>query len=333
VGTSPVGPSSNGAPERRRPTIRKVALSLVGFLALAGVVGFLVTSGGSGLNKLSTGAGGSAASSDRAPSAFAPQSAEDFTVTGETSAGGAGAGAGVAAIGALPPMGLDVVKTSQLTIEVGKNSFGQAFETATLVAGRYGGYVESSSMAGTKSHSGDLTIRVPAASFDDAMGDLRELGTVERQSIQGQVVTSQFIDLQARLRTWEAQEAVLLGLMRQANSIEATLRVQNELQDVQFRIEQIKGELRVLEDQTSLATIQISMHEAGAPVVMQETATTERPSLFEAWQHAVDGFLGVVYVTVVGLGYLVPITLLAFVVWFGYRRLRPSVAPAAPVRP
>ena len=130
----------------------------------------------------------------------------------------------------------------------------------------------SSSTAGTRSHSGDLTIRVPAASFDDALRDLRALGTVERQSIQGQVVTSEFIDLGARLRTWEAQEAVLLGLMKQAGSIEATLRVQNELQDVQSRIEQIKGELRVLEDQTQLATIHVSMHEAGAPVVTQQTA-------------------------------------------------------------
>ena len=307
--------------------MRKVALSLVGFLALAAVVGFLVTSGGGGLNKLSSGADGSAASSSRAPSALALQSAEGFTATGEISAGGGGAG--VTAIGALPPMGLDVVKTSQLTIEVGKNSFGQAFEAATLVAGRYGGYVESSSMAGTKSHSGDLTIRIPAASFDDAMRDLRALGTVERQSIRGQVVTSQFIDLQARLRTWEAQEAVLLGLMKQANSIEATLRVQSELQDVQFRIEQIRGELRVLEDQTQLATIQVSMHEAGTPVVTPETASAERPSLSEAWRHAVDGFLGVVYVTVVGLGYLVPLTLLAFAVWVGYRRFRPRAVTVA----
>lgn len=310
--------------------MRKLALSLIGFLVLAAVVGFLVTSVGGGLKGLSLGTagGGSAVSSARAPSVLTAQSAESFTAAdGEAAATGGGADAAV--IGVLPPMGLDVVKTAEVTIEVEKNTFGGAFETATSVAGRYGGYVESSSTAGTKSHSGDLTIRVPAASFDDAMRDLRALGTVERQSIRGQVVTSQFVDLQARLRTWEAQEAVLLGLMKQANSIEATLRVQSELQDVQFRIEQIRGELRVLEDQTQLATIQVSMHEAGAPAVTPETASAERPSLTEAWRHAVDGFLGVVYVTVVGLGYLVPLTLLAFAVWVGYRRFRPRVVTVA----
>ena len=105
-------------------------------------------------------------------------------------------------------------------------------------------------------------VRVPSSHFDDAMADLRELGTVEHQAISGQVVTQDFIDLEARLRTWQAQEAVLIDLMEQASSVDATLRIQRELQDVQFRIEQIKGQLRVLEDQTALATIRVSLRES-----------------------------------------------------------------------
>ena len=46
-----------------------------------------------------------------------------------------------------------------------------------------------------------------------------------------------------------------------------------------------------------------------------------RPSLAEAWNKAVDGVLGVAYVTIVGLGYLVPITVLALVAWLAYRRV------------
>ncbi len=310
--------------------MRRFAFFLIGFLVLAAIVGFLVTSGGRFADELSGGGGGAVpAASSMAPKLGA---VDEGVVSAETTRAPAAAvpagdvlGAGSSAIGALPPIGLDVVKTAQLSIEVAKSDFGQAFGTATLVAGRYGGYVESSSMAGAKTRSGNLTIRVPATSFDDAMRDLRALGTVERQSIEGRVVTAGFIDLQARLRTWQAQEAVLLGLMRRANSIEATLRVQRELQDVQFRIEQIRGQLRVLEDQTSLATIQVGLHEAGAPVVVEQKGAGERPSLSEAWTLAVDAFLGVVYVTVVGLGYLVPVTAIALLAWFGYRRLHPRV--------
>lgn len=113
--------------------------------------------------------------------------------------------------------------------------------------------------------------------------------------------------------------------MWQATSVEATLRVQRELQDVQFRIEQIKGQLRLLDNRTSLATIQVSVREPGAARV-EQAAAGERPSLGEAWERAVNGFLGVIFAIVVGLGYLVPITAVAVAAWFGYRRLRPRPA-------
>jgi hypothetical protein len=223
------------------------------------------------------------------------------------------------------------VKTADISLVVRKGGFGDAFDTASMVAGRYGGYVESSSMSGTQAKSGDLVVRIPSAHFDDAMADLRALGTVEHQTIAGQVVTQDFIDLEARLRTWEAQEAVLIDLMDQATSIDATLRIQRELQDVQFRIEQIKGQLRVLEDQTALATVRVSLRESGAPTTVLDQRAGTRPSLAEAWNKAVDGVLGVAYVTIVGLGYLVPITLLALMAWVAYRRVtrREEARPTA----
>jgi hypothetical protein len=159
------------------------------------------------------------------------------------------------------------------------------------------------------------------------MADLTGLGTVQSRSVSGQDVTNQYVDLNARLRTWEAQEAVLLRLMKRATSVEATLRVQSNLQDVQFRIEQIKGQLRVLENQTELATIDVSMHEPGVVIhPLQIHQADERPSLAEAWTKAVDGFLGVLYATVVGLGYLIPIALICLVVWFAVRRTRPATS-------
>lgn len=314
--------------------MRKAVLFVIGFLTLAAVIGFVATSGGGILKRASSEGAGSVPDTTRAE-VLAPQgSFADSAVAGPASTTAQDLSAatdtfGSEAIGALPPIGLDVVKTAQLTVEVGKDQFGRAFDTATLVAGRYGGYVESSTMSGTKTRSGDLVIRVPAGSFDDAMRDLRALGTVQRQSIEGRVVTAEFVDLQARLRTWEAQESVLLGLMKDATTIDATLRVQRELQDVQFRIEQIKGQLGVLEDQTALATIQLSMHETGAPVVTKQASVGERPSLAEAWTRALNGFLGVVYAIVVGLGYLVPVSALLVLGWLGYRRLRPRVTASA----
>jgi hypothetical protein len=221
------------------------------------------------------------------------------------------------------------VKTADLSILVKAGGFNDAFQGASLVAERYGGYVESSSSAGVKYRSGDLLIRVPSDSFEQAMADLVRLGQVQSRSISGRDVTSQFVDLQARLTTWEAQETALLRLMRRANTVPATLQIQRELQDVQFRIEDIKGQLRLLQNQTDLATIQVHLHEPGAATTRIRTTAEERPSLVEAWSKALNGFLGVLYATVVGLGYLVPITILGLLVLLGYRRLRPGTSPTA----
>lgn len=311
--------------------VKKAALTLVAFLSVAAVIGFVVT-------RTNTDDLGRPAA-DEVP-ATSPELIGTLDEQATEAAGGgpdaqiapaaAGPGTAVAELPGLPPLGQAVVKTADLTVEVSKEAFTDAFDSAALVASRYGGYVESSSMAGAKSRTGSLTLRVPSARFDDAMSDLRALGVVKHEAVSGQVVTQQFVDLEARLVTWEAQEAVLLDLMEEATSIDSTLRIQRELQDVQFRIEQIKGELRVLEDQTALATIRVSMREPGAPVATLQTAD-ERPSLAEAWGKAIDGVLEVAYVTIVGLGYLVPLALLGLIVWSAIRRIgrREAVPPAA----
>jgi Domain of unknown function (DUF4349) len=311
--------------------MRKAVLSIIGFLALAGIVGYVATWGGGLQSRESAGGGVSAASRAPEKAVGSDESIASAPMPGSVNVEDAGsvAGGGLSSVGSLPPIGPDIVKTAGISIEVKGGGFETAFNAATTIAGRYGGYVEDSSMHGIKAKSGELTIRVPASAFDRAMNDLRGLGSVEGQSISGQDVTSQFVDLDARLRTWQAQEAVLLRLMRRATSIESTLRVQNQLQDVQFRIEQIKGQLRLLENQTSLATIDVSLREVGAVVGVRPREAHERPSLREAWDRAVDGFLGVIFAVVVGLGYLIPLAALAFAIGFGYRRYRARPASAA----
>jgi hypothetical protein len=318
--------------------MRKLSLSLFAFLALATVIGFVATGGVSSIgDSLSSGGGNDAAVGVPAASATRAEAPVlDAVGGGVTEAGGGGSSAAggsgelLGGIGGLPAIGPAVVKTATLEVQVAKGGFDDAFRSAVEVARRYGGYVQSSSTSGTRVRSGMLTIRVPSTSFENAMNDLSSLGTTQSRSVSGQDVTNEYVDLTARLRTWQAQEAVLLRLMKRATSVEATLRVQTNLQDVQFRIEQIKGQLRVLENQTDLATIDLSMHEPGAAVHVQQQrpARDERPSLSEAWDKAVDGFVSVLYATIVGLGYLIPITLIALATWYAWRRVR-NLRPAA----
>ena len=246
--------------------MRRVALVLIGFLALAGLIGFAATRGGLGSSEEAGSASFGGATGSTGGSV--PAEGEGFLAAPDEAGRDQGGSVGgtVSDFPLLPELGPSVIRTARIAVEVKEGGFEAAFNTASLVAGRYGGFVQSSSTAGTKVQTGELLIRVPADRFDEALSDLRGLGVVQQQSISGEDVSAQFVDLDARLRTWQAQEAVLLDLMGEATSIEATIRVQGELQDVQFRIEQIQGQLRLLEDRTMLATIQVSLAEPGAPV-------------------------------------------------------------------
>lgn len=311
--------------------MRRIALGLVGFLALAGVLGYVVT-------RPIVGSGGELAPSGAVAGAPPPAEAQragmmaaDVAAVAPEAVEEAPAGGRVLAdLGQVPLVGPHIVKNASLELQVPKDGFERAFEQAQLVAGKYGGFVVSSSTSGTRIRSGSLLIRVPNASFEQALADLRDLGDVEGESISGEDVSAQFVDLEARLRTWEAQETVLLRLMDRATSVEDTLKIQRELQDVQLRIEEIRGQLRLLRDRTELATISVALHEPGVIIRRQIQAAERRPDLGEAWARAVDGFLGVVYVVVVGLGYLIPLAALAGAVWLGVRRWRPRPGGATP---
>ncbi|HEV3475228.1 MAG TPA: DUF4349 domain-containing protein [Actinomycetota bacterium] len=213
----------------------------------------------------------------------------------------------------LPSADTEVIKTADLEVDIEARGFRDAMDTAIQTAARHGGFVVTSVVQGTDAKRGSVTLRVPADSFEDALAELRDLGTVQRERISGEDVSQEFVDLEARQRNLEAQEVVLLRLFDEAVSVADTIRIQRELSGVQQQIEEIEGRLRYLRDQTALSTITVALVEEGA----------DEPGFFgKAWDAAVDGFLGVLSALVVVLGYAIPLVVLGLLVFLGYRWFR-----------
>lgn len=208
-----------------------------------------------------------------------------------------------------------VIKTARLRLEVGEGSLSGTFADVERLAGRHGGFVSDSFTRSDPARSGELTIRVPAAVFESVVAELKSFGRVEAQRISGIDVTADFVDLAARLRNWQAQERVLVRLMGEANTINESLQVQRELQNVRVEIERIQGQLRVLRDQTELASISLAVHEPGAE---EEPPADEQG----AWDRAVAAAGEVLSAMLVGLGYLLPILGALLVLWFLTRAIR-----------
>ena len=295
--------------------LKRNAKWVIGFLALAVVVGLVVDRGGEG--EIATDGGGGTISIG-APEAVPGADAAGGSMGFDGSKGGAILATTGSSV--YLPSGPSIIKYGDVSVVVEVGAFDEAFEGATAIAARYGGFVLGSSVSGGERRAGYLTIRVRATDFDRAMADLRGLGDVETESVSGQDVSMQVVDLEARLASWKAQREVLLRLMDEARSVADTLKVQTELQNVQMNIEQIQAELTYLQDQVDLSTINVGIREPGS-----EEGIDDRPRIGDAWSKAIDAFLSVIVAMIVGLGYLVPVTLLlaaAVWIWRTVRRRR-----------
>ena len=219
----------------------------------------------------------------------------------------------------LPNLGLSIIKTATVSLEVPDGDLQETLQNASSTAEKYGGFVVTTRITDSKEDpTGALVARVPATRFGDALSDLQDLGKVRSESVSGQDVTQEFIDLQARLRNFVAQEEVLLRLMKEAQNVTDTIRVQNELQRVQLEVERLRGRITYLEDQTALSTIELRVAEEGA--------AASAPGEFEkAWERAKDGLVAVIAGLISSLGVVVPIALLALLVVFVVSRFRPRV--------
>jgi hypothetical protein len=331
----PTHPAAHG--RGGRPTRRwlKLGAAAAAFLTVAGIVGTQVTGGGGlGSSSLDAASEGGAV---RPQVGAVPAPAEEEGLEAGYSAGverdalGVDAGAAAsdqAATGTTEPIpgaqGVPgeiskVIETADLSIEVPRDSFAERFQRASQIAEELGGYVTTQS-AGVR--SGSLVMRIPAKYFNRARGLLKELGVkTVRDGITGTDVTAEFVDTKARIEILQARREALTTLLRDANSLTEILRLENAIDDVLIRIEEAKGRVRLINDQTSKATIAVELHEEGvAPT------DDDRSGIVDAWSSSIEGFLSVVGAILVGIGYLLPIVLLAGLGWVVVRAGRRRTA-------
>lgn len=113
---------------------------------------------------------------------------------------------------------------------------------------------------------GAVTVRVPAARFDDALAEARRLGRVLHQSLQANDVTKTYLDLEIRLDNARKSRERLLALLQKADKVEDILRIEEQVRRLTTEIEQAEGELKYLADQVAMSTVQVEFKAVAALV-------------------------------------------------------------------
>ncbi len=125
-----------------------------------------------------------------------------------------------------------------------------------------GGFVSNASLS---HYSGrvswaTLTIRVPAAGFEELVGWAETEVEVQSLDLGTQDVTEEWVDVRSRIENGKRTESRLLELLDDRTAdLEDVLAVERELARVRYEIEQAEGRMRVLADQVDLATLTLSV--------------------------------------------------------------------------
>jgi len=209
----------------------------------------------------------------------------------------------------------------------------------TSIAETNGGFVVESQQSSTDNRSVKrdtvtMSIRVPAQKFGDTLNEIRNAAQrVISETVKGDDVTEEFIDVEARLKAKKALEQQFVEIMRRAHSVDDALSVQYQLAEVRGDVERVEGRKRFLENQASLSTIKVRVQTAAAFSASASGVSNRFGQSFATgMSFALDFVLGLVTFLIAVLPIALIIGLPAFLVtrYFWRRQSRPkSVAEIA----
>jgi hypothetical protein len=109
-----------------------------------------------------------------------------------------------------------------------------------------------------------MVVRIPTADFDHAMTELEKVATLVSSKRQSQDVTTQVLDMDARVESQRRSIDRIQVLFDHATSIKDIVSIESELSQRQADLESLESQQRYLADQTSMSTITLSVEHTPA---------------------------------------------------------------------
>jgi hypothetical protein len=217
-----------------------------------------------------------------------------------------------------------IVRTGSMALEV--TDLAKAVSQAKAAIAGMGGRISQSSTSGDKETAvANVTYRLPAAKWDDALAALRGLASrIISEQTDSTDVTAQVIDLDARLNNLQVTETALQSIMARASAIPDVLAVEQQLSQVEGQIEQLKAQRDNLKNQADMSTLSVSFTTPDSTVVTKAaqgwSLGTQVDEAAAALVHIGQGLATiVVWAVVVGLPIVIGLALLGVILWIGRR--------------
>lgn len=165
-----------------------------------------------------------------------------------------------------------------------------------------------------------VSVRVPAAELDSVIAALSGVGEVTSSQLDRRDVTSEAVDLRARIEALRTSVQRLEALMADATSTADLLSAESALSERQAQLESYEQQLTYLEDQVSMSSLTVSLYEPGEPVRADPAGFGD--GITAGWNGLVTTLNGIV----VALGFLLPwlgvIAVIGAIAWLISRAVR-----------
>lgn len=192
-----------------------------------------------------------------------------------------------------------IIRTADLTVQT--KQFDRASVQIPALAGRLGGYVESSSVSGNSYDAGDysvrsatFTLRIPSEKLDaylESLGGDAELFNVTERYINSEDITDVYFDAESRLNSLTTQEERLLAMLEKADDLQYMIQLEEALANVRYQIENYYSTLQRYDSQVSMSSVTVRLYEVAQYQSLVQAPKTYGERLSIAFVNSWSGFV------------------------------------------
>ncbi len=182
--------------------------------------------------------------------------------------------------------------------DIQTEEYEQDYISIINAASRYNGYVSNESTYGTKPvQQGDpgrmteIELKIPVENYTKFTADLSGIGYITNKNQFVDDITTAYMDTESRINLLETRYDKLNQHLKQATKMEDIITLEDEMTQILYELEVLKGEMRGYDNLITYSTINIRLDEV--------VEITEMPvSKDSFWDRAGDGFMS----TMAGVG-------------------------------
>lgn len=134
----------------------------------------------------------------------------------------------------------------------------------------------------------DISLKVPSANYQALLDFIVQQGKADFKREYTNDVTTQYIDLDARVKVLRTEEESLLSLLDEAKNVEEILKIKAQITSTRQERESLEGQFKALSNSIEYATIDVSLYK---PRNSDANVNVENLNIFSrSWSGLIYGF-------------------------------------------